>query len=255
MKLIRYSLLFLPLTLFSQESSFLAEDLKSIGTKVWLNECRGTLEGLIHWDSQEEFPSLGIGHFIWYPEKTDKKFEETFPLLLEFFKQHEVKLPSWLAKSKGCPWRTRADFLKDARSQKMQQLRDILSDTLELQMKFIVKRFQEIETKITIELTSEQQQYLNQLKLSSTGIFALIDYAHFKGTGLALSERYRSQGWGLLQVLQEMPKELGEKNLLSEFTSAAKRVLAKRIKNAPQERHEERFLKGWYQRLETYQTK
>ena len=39
----------------------------TIGRRVWENESGGTLQGLTHWGYGEEFASLGIGHFIWYP--------------------------------------------------------------------------------------------------------------------------------------------------------------------------------------------
>lgn len=252
MKILKYCLLFLPLTVCSQELSLNEEELKSIGIKVWQNECRGTLEGLIHWGALEEFPSLGIGHFIWYPEKVEKKFEETFPLFLEFIKEREVKIPFWLAKSKGCPWKKREDFLKDLRSQKMQQLRDILSTTLDLQTKFIVKRFDTMEKFLRAELSETKQKYLDLLKQNSSGMVALIDYVNFKGTGLNVTERYRNQGWGLLHVLQEMSEDIAEEELLPEFINSAKRILAKRVKNAHPERKEDKYLKGWFKRLETY---
>ena len=38
-----------------------------VGRKVWVNECDGTVAGLTSWNADEAFPSLGIGHFIWYP--------------------------------------------------------------------------------------------------------------------------------------------------------------------------------------------
>ncbi len=38
------------------------------------------------------------------------------------------------------------------------------------------------------------------------GLYALVDYVNFKGEGTLPSERYRGEGWGLLQVLEEMRK-------------------------------------------------
>src|SRR6476661_2837441 len=42
--------------------------LQRVGQRIWQNECAGTVEGLTSWNSSEDFASLGIGHFIWYPE-------------------------------------------------------------------------------------------------------------------------------------------------------------------------------------------
>ncbi|RYD29224.1 MAG: hypothetical protein EOP87_18635, partial [Verrucomicrobiaceae bacterium] len=39
----------------------------AIGRKIWQNESGGTVNGLTAWNGGEGFPSLGIGHFIWYP--------------------------------------------------------------------------------------------------------------------------------------------------------------------------------------------
>jgi hypothetical protein len=36
-----------------------------IGRRIWKNECAGTVSGLTSWNKGEEFPSLGIAHFIW----------------------------------------------------------------------------------------------------------------------------------------------------------------------------------------------
>ena len=68
-------------------------------------------------------------------------------------------------------------------------------------------------------------------KLAATGpgTFALIDYVNFKGEGTNPNERYRGQGWGVLQVLDGM--EDG-KPRCEAFSDSAARVLAKRVKNA-----------------------
>ena len=41
--------------------------LERIGKRIWSNECNGTVDGLTSWNTGENFASLGIGHFIWYP--------------------------------------------------------------------------------------------------------------------------------------------------------------------------------------------
>ena len=38
-----------------------------IGAKIWQNESGGTIAGLTAWNHGEDFASLRIGHFIWYP--------------------------------------------------------------------------------------------------------------------------------------------------------------------------------------------
>ena len=45
---------------------------------------------------------------------------------------------------------------------------------------------------------------LRRVASSPQGCYALVDYVNFKGEGVLSTERYRGQGWGLLQVLEEM---------------------------------------------------
>lgn len=244
---------------FCGELKLSKEEIHQIGLQIWQNECSGTVDGLIHWNSGEEFPSLGIGHFIWYPEGATKKFDETFPSLAAYLseklKDTDQKIPSWITSKKGFPWKTRESFLNDKRSKKMQQLRDFLSATIDLQIAFLFERFEIAEQKITPQLTDKQKHFLETLKTSPQGVYALIDYVNFKGTGLSETERYRTEGWGLLQVLQNIPEETNDSQLVDAFVTSAKKVLAKRVKNAPIERKEERWLSGWYKRLETYPKK
>src|SRR5437588_12141648 len=92
-----------------------------IGRKVWQNECGGTVAGLTSWNSGENFASLGIGHFIWYPRDQRGPFEESFPKLVEFVSARGAKLPEFLLSGNdvACPWNSRAEFLRDQDSPKM----------------------------------------------------------------------------------------------------------------------------------------
>lgn len=251
-----FIILLLPILAHTADLPIKKESLDKIGLKVWQNECHGTLDGLIYWNPNEEFPSLGIGHFIWYPEGTESKFEEGFPALIAFLeprlKERELKIPSWLKSKKGFPWKTRDDFLKDKRSKKVQELRNFLSDTLDLQILFLLERFQIAEEQILPKLSPLQKIHLETLKSTPQGIYALIDYVNFKGTGLSPSEKYLGMGWGLLQVLQNIPDETSREKTLEAFVTSAKQVLTRRVKNAPIHRKEDKFLIGWSKRLETY---
>ena len=86
----------------------------------------------------------------------------------------------------------------------------------------------------------------------TNGMYVLIDYVNFKGEGVLASERYRGQGWGLLQVLAEMPESGRGSATLHDFAGAAERVLTRRVRNAPQPRQEERWLAGWRKRVRGY---
>src|SRR5438874_10010389 len=108
-------------------------ELDRIGHRIWQNECAGTVEGLTSWNAGENFASLGIGHFIWYPKGVDGPFEESFPPLVRFLSANGVTLPAWLKPGAPCPWRTRAEFQAAARGRQMNELRDLLASTVALQ--------------------------------------------------------------------------------------------------------------------------
>ncbi|MDD5549266.1 MAG: hypothetical protein PHI79_06705, partial [Sulfurovaceae bacterium] len=86
--------------------------------------------------------------------------------------------------------------------------------------------------------------------INEHGLYILIDYVNFKGEGTLESERYNGQGWGLLQVLQNM--DYKEKDRFKAFSDSAKAMLSRRIENSPKARGEERWRIGWNKRLDTY---
>ena len=49
----------------------------AIGARVYRNETGGRRERLLWWNEGESFASLGIGHFIWYPPRSEKTFVES----------------------------------------------------------------------------------------------------------------------------------------------------------------------------------
>jgi hypothetical protein len=228
------------------------EEAQRIGVKIWNNECGGTLKGLTHWGKNENFPSLGIGHFIWYTAEIKDRFHETFPALLAFLQNEKADVPAWLLAAQGCPWKSRDEFYAQINSPKMNQLRQMLYDTRNLQALFIANRLEKALPKIIEKLSPLEKKKItaafNRVAKEPQGLYALIDYVNFKGEGVDPAETYKGQGWGLLQVLQAIPAEAGVKD----FVEAAKKILLQRTLNAPPERHEEKWLKGWNNRLETY---
>lgn len=229
----------------------------AIGRKIWQNECGGTVEGLTSWNAGEDFPSLGIGHFIWYVPGRSGPFQESFPPLLAYMKERGVAVPAWLAEARGCPWTSRAEFLKAQQSPRMKELRQFLADTVAVQTGFIVRRLErslpEMQ-KATPAAADKERLHANFHLLASdrNGLYALIDYVNFKGEGIKPEERYRGQGWGLRDVLLEMRPVGGGAAATAEFSEAAKRVLRRRVENSPSERGESRWLAGWMNRCDTY---
>ena len=230
------------------------QDASKIGERIWKNECAGTIEGLTNWKKGENFASLGIGHFIWYPAGKKEHFEETFPALLQFFLKEDVTLPNWLKADAGCPWNSRNSFYEDIHSSKMESLRQFLLDTRSLQAIFIANRLEAALPQI-LESCSQVEKakisnLFHRLAKDADGLYALIDYLNFKGTGTSPKESYKGQGWGLLQVLQHIPSS--SKQPLVDFVETAKAILKQRVQNSPPDRHEEQWLKGWFNRLDTY---
>ena len=68
-----------------------------IAWKIWQNECAGTIRGLVSWNRGEAFPSLGIGHFIWFPAGVTERFEESFPAFIQFCRRKGIRVPEELA--------------------------------------------------------------------------------------------------------------------------------------------------------------
>lgn len=235
------------------------EEMQAIANKIWLNECAGTVAGLTSWNQGEDFASLGIGHFIWYP-KNEKQiaFAETFPSLLVFLNQHNEVLPSWLWSAKNgpaaCPWKTREEFNHHTASPKMAELRNLLNSTIALQAKFMALRLANALPAMLKMLPEDRRRIVEdrffRVAKEPMGLYVLVDYLNFKGEGTKPSESYAGKGWGLLQVLDSMNSSV-EKPLV-QFAEAARQVLQQRVANSPPERNETRWLKGWLNRIDTY---
>ena len=235
------------------------QDAMLIGRKIWKNECGGTLAGLTSWNEGENFASLGIGHFIWYPAGMRGPFEESFPRLVHYAQQRGAKLPRALLGPDvaACPWRSRAEFLAAESSLEMKQLRKFLAGTIDLQADFMVMRLREALPKMLAAASPNErpaiERQFDRVASSAQGCYALIDYVNFKGEGVLLTERYRGRGWGLLQVLEGMAGKDGDA-AVQEFADSAGSVLRQRVANSPLERNEARWLRGWLSRVATYRS-
>ena len=214
------------------------------------------MAGLTSWNSGEDFASLGIGHFIWYPKNARGPFEESFPKLVDYISAHGGKLPDILLSRGSCPWNSRAEFIAATQTPAMKQLRQFLGDTVALQAEFLVKRLQEALPKMLGEIDeagrAQIQKQFKRVANTPSGCYALVDYVNFKGEGVLATERYAGQGWGLLQVLEGMSGERQDRGAVVSFAASAKKVLANRVRNSPPARNEARWLPGWVNRINTY---
>lgn len=228
-----------------------------VGQQIFQNECAGRLQCLVHWNDGEAFPSLGIGHFIWYPEGVEGRFVESFPAFMAYMMQREVAIPGWLRALDplDAPWQNKAAFMAAKHSPQVAELRAFLADTQGLQADFIFRRAQQsLNTIVSAAPESRRHKVaarLDALSQTPGGVYAIIDYVNFKGEGLSPSERYNDQGWGLLQVLLEM-SDVPDESVLVQFRKAAGIVLTRRADSANDPIERERWLPGWLKRLETY---
>ncbi|HSI63130.1 MAG TPA: hypothetical protein VLE43_08420 [Candidatus Saccharimonadia bacterium] len=229
-------------------------ELQRIGKRIWQNECGGTVEGLTSWNTGENFASLGIGHFIWYPAGVEGPFEESFPKLIKWYQQRGVDLPGWLAATKDCPWPDRASFSRDHDGTRQKDLRKLLASTINEQTLFIIDRLDQATPRLVKAAGKNGalvQHNVTLLRQTAAGNFALIDYVNFKGEGLNPKERYKDEGWGLLQVLMNMRPE-DAASAPGAFAASSQQVLARRVANSPAERGEKRWLPGWSNRCAAY---
>ncbi len=228
------------------------------GKKIWEKECRLDIICLTDWNKGEDFASIGIGHFIWYPKNTHHRFTETFPNLLRFLKKQNIDIPQWLNELEDFqnPWNNREAFIDDLNGDKLLILRQFMLQTIPYQARFIANRIEEALPAIKNHLPAFEQRHvktqLTRLAQTMEGLYAIVDYINFKGEGISQSERYNGQGWGITQVLLEMKGEKPGREAIEEFAQKAAIVLRRRVANAPKHKKEHRWLKGWMVRINSY---
>lgn len=233
-------------------------ELEKIGALIYMNECGGREENLTAWNEGEEFASLGIGHFLWYPQGKEYRFQESFPSLFEFLRTNGVDAPEWMngLPSFDLPWDSRIEFYNDFNSPRMTSLRKFMLDTVTLQTRFIAVRMEKSLPKMLESAPPGSRENIRRqfyrVAYSPMGLYLLVDYVNFKGEGTSPAERYNGEGWGLLQVLEMMKGDETGPPALAEFARSAEAVLERRVRNSPPERNEKRFLPGWKKRIGTY---
>jgi hypothetical protein len=234
------------------------DETQRIAKLIFHNECASKESCLTSWNKGEEFASLGIGHFIWYPQgtvKADKQFSESFPSLLVYLRSRGVNIPDWMQTGQGNPWLDKASFEKAQNTPKMNEIRQLLINTMPLQANFMKKRFDLALVKILETVPESTHARLNRqyqrVAVASMGMYALMDYVNFKGEGTNPKESYQGSGWGLLQVLGDMQETEGLKAIHA-FAGSADRMLTRRVQLSPPSRNEKRWLTGWRKRLRTY---
>lgn len=233
---------------------------QAIGRKIWQNEAGGKVELLTHWNKGEDFGSFGIGHFIWYPAGHRGPFTESFPGVLDALAASGRTLPAWLQGHPPCPWPTRDAFYADFHGPKLNELRALLADTVDVQALYAAHRLEAALPQVLAAADPAERPVLearfNNVAAAPNGVYALVDYVNFKGEGVNPAERYNGQGWGLLQVLELTADAPAGQPSVEAFEKAADAALTRRVANAPADRkgREQGWLPGWRVRLKTYLT-
>jgi len=228
-----------------------------IADLIYANECNRNPDCLVAWNDGENFASMGIGHFIWFPQGSKAPFQESFPDLLLWFQAKGVVLPTWLEVNSPCPWQNQAEFNHPNSQAYIQDLTKLLKQTKLQQASFIMNRLQQSLPKIlgsfpdAVEKAHLQHQF-ERVAASPAGWYVLADYVNFKGEGINPKERYHQQGWGLAQVLLHMQGASAGRVAIQDFADAAAYMLQRRVALSPSARNEKRWLAGWNKRLQTY---
>lgn len=234
-----------------------------IGSRIYQNEALGRAEYLVHWNVGENFPSLGIGHFIWFPTGINAPFDEQFPALVSYLRQvvpEDLQMPVWLQDLDpfDAPWNTREELHAAWSSSRTNELRQWLEATQGYQVRFIVSALEQRWFNLDLPLQQKQELtgLLQDLFNTPQGLFAVIDYYNFKGLGNNPRESYQGQGWGLIQVLDDLAVLRADKvdcdDIVEQFRDAATGRLRQRVELSPPERNEARWLAGWSKRIDSY---
>ena len=183
------SLMFL---LLATLSAGMSQDVKlsdaqalEIGKRIWKNESGGTISGLTAWNAGEQFASLGIAHFIWYPAGQRGPFEESFPKLADYLASQGVQVPAWLHGS--CPWQSKSQFTADFQSARMLQLRNLLKDTIGWQARFAALRMERALPKMLSAAPAAERDRIQRQLLPSraraTGTLCVDGLCQLQGRG------------------------------------------------------------------------
>lgn len=233
------------------------EDARKIGTVIWNNEADKRVDLLAFWGSYSSFPEIGIGHYIWYPQDQTGPYTQQFPPLCAYMQERGVELPCWVQEALmagGAPWQSRDEFLQD--KERVDELRQFLASTVELQTEFMIKRLEDEWFLILEAAPEEKKEHVHtQFKLMRStllGTYSLVDYLNFKGSGLNPREERKGHRWGLLQVLMDMPDDLTQENVTKAFAICAAGRLLRYISNSGPEYTSVKFLAGWVKRVSTY---
>jgi len=222
-----------------------------IALKISDNENTRERLRLIRWREEDEFSSLGIVSFFWYPHG-EKSAELSFNGLLGYIAQSR-HLPGWLNDANTPPWNSREEFLSARHDVFKAKLRDFLQQARSEQVQYLIMYLEANLPRMLKEVKNpfaKMHVYENfyHVAVQENGVYALIDYSMFMGSGVSPEDRYNNLGWGLVHVLENMKGDA--ENLMEAFVSSADILLMRRIESLPKD--ERRHLVDWRRRINTY---
>jgi len=222
-----------------------------IGSKIGVNEGVTSRISQVAWHQDDRYSTLGIARFIWYPPSESRE-SMSFNGLLTSLSQSGT-LPHWLMDVEDPPWHSKDAYMSVEHDVFKRQLGDFLQENIGEQTQYLILNIESTLPNIIKVIQNpfaKMHAYENfyRIAMQDNGVYALLDYVVFQGDGLALNERYNNQGWGLLQVLENMSEN--SDNLLQGFMTSANYLLTRRIANAPS--NETKLLPAWQYRLRTY---
>ena len=175
---------------------------------------------------------------------------------MAYYRAHNIKLPKIIEENEYSPWANSDELfrLKRIMDNDITELTNFLYNTKDIQVAFIFERLENsLEKMMAISDNPENvKKQFYRVAQSPNGLYPLIDYVNFKGEGTTRTETYNGEGWGLLQVLENMKGTGSGKAALEEFSNSAKAVLERRVKNAGPDSNEKKWLQGWLNRCNTY---
>ena len=215
-----------------KEESFNIPDFSAveISKKIWQNEFKkGTTEGLIQWNENEDFLRLGIGHFVWKNPSSKSKEKNELPELIQYIRNNspEQNIPNFLT-LKFSPWENREKVYaaKKIKGELMQKMEEFFDKTFKTQSQFIFDK--------TIQFinTYHDQRKITTLAQTKQGFFVIADYLNFKGESSLVLTLDRTQDPSV-----------------SSFIESAKETIKQEVQRDPNKKI---WLNGWINRVESY---
>jgi len=226
----------------------------AIGMQIWNNENGGKISGLIAWNKGEKCASLGIGHFTWYPFPHGT-WQDGFPQFLKYLATNNIALPTWLNGdlAKYAIWQDRQEFLEVQSSPRMKELQQFMQNTIAMQARFMAHQLEIVLPKLLAKIPPYERPYVCEqfykLARMPAGLYAMIDYLNFRGTGAITNENHNM---GLLQVLRDMRYAPKNATPLEAFIWSAKNAITRHLANAPDDTYETHWIVGWLKRVDRY---